>query len=144
DGCRLMMRPTETRPEDGPERAGLSGGLLSALFVAVVAVGVVVAWLLPDPQAATPTVGQPAPALALGPIEVQTFDTVDPFQRGGRPVLVNLWAAWCEPCIREFPVLYEFAAENPDVTVVGVAVQDQEEDARAFAQQLEPEFPVGW
>lgn len=139
-----MTAPTQTRPEDGSERAGLSGGLLSGIFLLVVAVGVLVSWLLPDRQSATAAVGQPAPALAIVTFEGETFDMVDHFQRGGGPVLLNLWASWCEPCIREFPVLSEFAADNPDVTVVGVAVQDQEEDARSFAQQLDPEFPVGW
>lgn len=139
-----MMTPTETRPEDGSERAGLSGGLLSGIFLMVVAVGALVAWLLPDGQTATAAVGQPAPALTFVSFEGETFDMVDHFQRDGGPVLVNLWASWCEPCIREFPVLSEFANDHPDVTVVGVAVQDQEDDARSFAQRLDPAFSVGW
>lgn len=139
-----MTAPTETRREDGSERAGLSGGVLSVIFLGMVVVGVLAAWLLPDRQTATATVGQPAPALTFVTFEGETFDMVEHFQRGGGPVLLNLWASWCEPCIREFPVLSEFAADNPDVTVVGVAVQDQEEDARSFAQQLDPAFPVGW
>lgn len=139
-----MTASPETRREDGPERTGLSGGVLSVIFLVVVAVGALVAWLVQGTQTATAAEGQPAPALALVTFEGETFDMVEHFQRGGGPVLLNLWASWCEPCIREFPALSEFATENPDVTVVGVAVQDQEDDARSFAEQLDPAFLVGW
>jgi thiol-disulfide isomerase/thioredoxin len=40
----------------------------------------------------------------------------------GRPVLVNLWATWCGPCIKEMPSLDRLAGEAPGgLTVVAVA-----------------------
>ncbi|WP_168015472.1 TlpA family protein disulfide reductase [Halomonas salinarum] len=42
----------------------------------------------------------------------------------GQPVLINLWATWCPPCLREMPLL-EDVANRDDITVV-VANQGEE------------------
>ena len=34
-----------------------------------------------------------------------------------RPVVVDFWADWCAPCIKEIPELNEFASENKDLKV---------------------------
>ena len=36
----------------------------------------------------------------------------------GKPMVVNLWATWCAPCIREMPVLRDAQKNNPDVVFV--------------------------
>ncbi|HJR93146.1 MAG TPA: TlpA disulfide reductase family protein [Acidimicrobiia bacterium] len=125
-----------------PSRAGLSGGWLSALFVVVIVIGVAVAILTGDEEAAE--VGRPAPGLAVTLFNGEVFDLVDHVDRGRGPVLLNLWASWCEPCTREFPALSAFAEGHPEVTVVGVAVQDPEANARAFVEEMDPSFAVGW
>lgn len=38
----------------------------------------------------------------------------------GKWVYINYWAEWCKPCAEEIPELNAFAAENPDVLVLGV------------------------
>lgn len=35
----------------------------------------------------------------------------------GQWIVVNYWADWCAPCIKELPELFEFAEENNDVLV---------------------------
>ncbi len=52
----------------------------------------------------------------------------------GRPTLVNLWATWCAPCLKEMPELQAFASEqgNTGVRVVGIAL----DDAAAVAEFL--------
>lgn len=44
----------------------------------------------------------------------------------GRVVIVNLWATWCVPCLREVPELVKLAAEleAEGVTLLGVAMDD--------------------
>ena len=44
----------------------------------------------------------------------------------GRPTLVNLWATWCAPCLKEMPDLQAFAAQQgpAGVRVVGIALDD--------------------
>lgn len=41
-------------------------------------------------------------------------------QWSGKWVYINYWAEWCKPCAEEIPELNAFAAENPDVLVLGI------------------------
>jgi thiol-disulfide isomerase/thioredoxin len=43
---------------------------------------------------------------------------VDLAQFRGKPMVVNLWATWCPPCVREMPVLHEAQVGNPMVNFV--------------------------
>jgi thiol-disulfide isomerase/thioredoxin len=45
----------------------------------------------------------------------------------GRPVLLNLWATWCAPCVAEMPALDRLAARAGDGLVVLTVSQDLEE-----------------
>ena len=49
-----------------------------------------------------PSQPSPAPAVSLVDSSGQTIELAD---LRGKPVIVNLWATWCEPCLREMPSL---------------------------------------
>ena len=56
----------------------------------------------------------------------------------GKPVLVNLWATWCAPCVKELPMLDALAAEmGEDLTVLTLS-QDlaNREKVIAFLDKL--------
>ncbi|MEX0973145.1 MAG: TlpA disulfide reductase family protein [Solirubrobacterales bacterium] len=86
-------------------------------------------------------VGDPAPDRVLpvlgGPGEGAIADY------RGRWVLVNLWASWCGPCRQEAPELEEFARRYRErgVSVLGINVQDNSDDALAFLREHRVGFP---
>ena len=65
--------------------------------------------------------GEPAPAVGFQNPD-GTAVTLAAFK--GRPVLVNLWATWCAPCIAEMPTLDAAAKRLGDGTAVLAVSQD--------------------
>ena len=53
----------------------------------------------------------------------------------GKPMVVNLWASWCPPCIREMPVLEAAQQRHPDIRFVFVNQGEQPETVRGFLTQ---------
>lgn len=53
----------------------------------------------------------------------------------GKPMVVNLWASWCPPCIREMPVLEAAQKNNPDITFVFVNQGEQTETVNRFIHE---------
>ncbi|WP_033292956.1 TlpA family protein disulfide reductase [Amycolatopsis jejuensis] len=60
---------------------------------------------------------------------------------GGAPVLVNVWASWCQPCRTELPVLQQYAAEPGAVRVVGVQVASPAADGLGLFERLGVHLP---
>lgn len=86
-------------------------------------------------------VGDPVPALRLAAPDGTRHALAD-FARG-RPLLVNFWASWCGPCIREMPALDAFAAQQGanGVQVVGIAIDDTAA-VRSFLRDRPVRYPV--
>lgn len=61
----------------------------------------------------------------------------------GRPVLLNLWASWCGPCVKEMPELDRFARSQAGggTQVVGVALDDAAA-VQAFLQRIPVSYPL--
>jgi len=66
-------------------------------------------------------------------------------QYRGKPLLVNFWATWCEPCRHEYPMLNELAKQYAPqgLRVVGVSLDDDGDLIlmRRFLARYKPIFP---
>lgn len=100
------------------------------------------------PAAATDT-GDVEPAAEPDPthprLVVETLDDgrFDLAAQRGNWVVVNFWATWCKPCLKEIPDLSAFDAARDDVRVIGLAYEEIEPEAmRAFLAERPAGYPI--
>jgi len=80
------------------------------------------------------------PALKIATLDGAQYDLA---ARRGQWVIVNFWATWCGPCLKEMPELDAFDAERDDVEVIGLAYEEIAiEDMRAFLQRRPVNYPI--
>jgi cytochrome c biogenesis protein CcmG/thiol:disulfide interchange protein DsbE len=87
-----------------------------------------------DPRAIeSPLLNRPAPGFALRDLDGQPVSLAD---LRGRPVMINFWATWCQPCIVEHPVLQAAARRYEGrAHFIGVVYQDDPDLIRQFLRQ---------
>ena len=107
-------------------------------------IGLVVAWVIPSGEVEVAEVGRPAPDFTVPLLGGETFTLSSQLAADDRPIILNLWASWCIPCRTETPDISAFAVANPDVKVIGVAVEDTETAASAFAEEFAPSYDLGF
>jgi cytochrome c biogenesis protein CcmG/thiol:disulfide interchange protein DsbE len=84
-----------------------------------------------------PTEREPLPAMVLEGFGEDDPAPVDLAAYEGGPLVVNFWASWCAPCVREMPDFQRFGEEFAGrVALLGVNVQDAPANARAFVREL--------
>lgn len=136
----------EDRGQVGP--LGGTLGRLTLIFLVAVAGGLVAAVVAgggSTGEAEDPApVDRQAPEAVVTGFDGTTWSLTEHLATDGRPVVLNLWASWCPPCREEIPVISAFADAHPEVLVVGAAVDDRYEDARALAEELAPTYLVGF
>jgi peroxiredoxin len=94
----------------------------------------------PTPPAAAPKIGA-----AAMPFELRTLDgraaSLESFR--GKPLVLNFFASWCDPCRDEMPLLNDIAAKAGDrYRLLGVAVEDTRAALSEFVKEAKVGFPV--
>ncbi len=100
----------------------------------------------PDEPTA-PRVGATAPDFKLRDINEKIYALSD---LHGRPVIVNFWATWCEPCRSELPTIQAAYARlqkaapgpGPGLEVLGVAVDSDPSIVSSFQREFGLQFPL--
>ena len=67
--------------------------------------------------------GEPAPTVKFKNPDGGEFDLA---KFKGTPVLVNLWASWCAPCIKELPTLQQLEQAQADEGKLGIIAVSQD------------------
>src|SRR5688500_8618592 len=80
------------------------------------------------------------PTLKLATLDGGEYDLA---AHRGKWVVVNFWATWCKPCIKEMPELSALDAMREHVEVIGLAYDDTTPaDIRAFLQKRPVAYPI--
>jgi len=78
-------------------------------------------------------------------LKVTTLDG-KPFElaaQRGHWVIVNFWATWCVPCIKEMPDISHFVASHANVRAIGLAYEDSDKaDIQAFLAKHPVSYPI--
>jgi cytochrome c biogenesis protein CcmG/thiol:disulfide interchange protein DsbE len=84
------------------------------------------------PAFSLPVLGQPGQKIALS-------------DYAGKPLIVNFFASWCEPCQQETPLLARFyRSEHAKVAIVGLDENDGQGNAVSFTRKEGVGYPVGF
>lgn len=113
------------------------------------------------PTATAPAAPATAPVVAAAPAQqagaedapkpdypkltVKTFDgqDFDLAAHRGKWVVVNFWATWCNPCLKEIPDLDAMDKAREDVIVIGLAYEEIERaDMEAFLKDHPMSYPI--
>jgi thiol-disulfide isomerase/thioredoxin len=94
----------------------------------------------PAPSLPERRIPEQLPAISLPDAEGRTRSLTE-WQ--GRPLLVNFWATWCEPCRREIPLLMSLRHERAGdgLEIVGIAV-DYRDPVQKYAKSHAIDYPV--
>jgi thiol:disulfide interchange protein len=100
------------------------------------------------PKTAPTVLASGAGASPLAGVPIQTLDGApfDTAALSGKVVVVNFWATWCVPCVREIPSFNKLHQElaSKGVAVVGVSMDDDDAQAKvkSFLAKHRMEYPI--
>jgi thiol-disulfide isomerase/thioredoxin len=92
----------------------------------------------------------PAPAAAVENIKLETLQFP---LLNGKPwnysehrknyLVLNFWATWCKPCLKEMPDFQALSDANKNISVLALAYEDSEDaEIKRFTDKLKVRFPV--
>jgi cytochrome c biogenesis protein CcmG/thiol:disulfide interchange protein DsbE len=116
-------------------------------FLAVLIFGSIWVWVSRAPvtaqidvRAPQPAIGYPAPDFSLATLD---GETVTLSELRGRPVVLNFWATWCDPCRREMPALQATAELFADeVIILGIDEGESASVVKNFVTEYGITYPI--
>ena len=98
-------------------------------------------FVLTSTHAWAASVSGPAPNFTLKNLDGKNIKLSE---LAGNVVLINFWASWCGPCLQEMPLLNAIHQKYEPLgfTVLGVNVEENSANARAFLADRGVDFPI--
>ena len=136
-GCAVLLAACQRAPAPAPGAAPSTQAVPAA---ATVAPAVTAAPAATTGQPAQVTATRDQPTLAIETLDGKRFELA---QHRGRWVVVNFWATWCGPCLKEMPALSALDTMREYIDVVGLAYEDTTPDEmKAFLKKHPVSYPV--
>jgi len=60
----------------------------------------------------------------------------------GKPRLLHFWAAWCIPCREELPAMLRWQADNPDIEVIALSLDQRIAQTKHFIKKHQLSMPA--
>ena len=119
--------------------------LIATLFLLSAVMIIAVAGCGDNGSSTGTSAGSSAPKMAPDfTVKTLTGENVSYSSLKGKPLVINFAASWCGPCELEAPVLAKMYEKYKDkANFFGIAVRDNEEDQRVFAERHGLQFPIG-
>lgn len=127
-------------PDNQSDPLPRRGFRLTTVFLAVVGVGLLAAWIFNTDDPAIATVGQQAPDFEVETLAGERISLSGLLDQDDRPIVINLMASWCAPCREEIPEISAFADAHPEVMVIGVGVEDTLGNFTEFMDEVRPTY----
>lgn len=74
------------------------------------------------------------PDLAGAPVRLSDYR--------GQVVVLNFWATWCGPCVREMPMFQEFQDRYPNFIMLGIDEEESPDMVRDFIQKMNLSYTI--
>jgi cytochrome c biogenesis protein CcmG/thiol:disulfide interchange protein DsbE len=109
----------------------------------VVFVAAVIGVSLATSGSATPRTYKAAPGFTLAALG-SAGPKVSLSEYAGKPVILNFWASWCDPCQKETPLLASWYKQHPHVVLLGLDENDTMAKAVKFAAAKGVTYPLAF